>query len=76
MADDVANEYAEACHLCRCHGYSKAAAVLAREWAREIRRGKTRRKKGVWVKLATGARAFLDRDAVEGAIERGLTGDE
>jgi hypothetical protein len=63
------NELAQACHECRQHGWQKAAAILAREWALQIKAARKPRKKLVEVKLAHGGKAWLDRERVRDAEE-------
>lgn len=67
--DETDGELAQASLLCRQNGLHKAAKILAKHWHDEIAAAKRKGKRGVWVKLAGGHRAFLDKDMVDGAEE-------
>ncbi len=64
------HELAKATHLLRQNGFERAAFILGREWAAELKaKRKPRRKKLSKVKLAQGGYAWLPKDRVDGATE-------
>lgn len=67
--DESDGELAQAALLCRQNGFEKAAKVLGKHWRDEIMAAKHRGRRGVWVKLAHGGRAFLDKEMVDSAEE-------
>lgn len=70
MDTENENEMAQACHLLRQNGFERAAFIVGREWANELKAKRKPRKKGVWVKLLGGGKAFLDKERVDEATER------
>ena len=68
--DDELAELIRAGNLCRNAGMMHAAFILGKVGAEAIRSKRKPRKKGVWVKLLGGGKAFLDKAKVDEAEKR------
>ena len=66
---DESHELAHATLLLRQNGYEHAAAILAREWAAQLKAARHPRKSKVEVRLAHGGKAWIDRERVRDAEE-------
>ena len=66
---DNENEMAQACHLLRQNGFERAAFILGREWANEIKAKKKPRRKMIPVTLANGGAAWIESKRLKEAVE-------
>jgi hypothetical protein len=70
MEDDV-SELILAGNLCRQNGYLKAATILGKEGAREIRAKRKPRKRMIPVRLGNGSPGWIEKGRLNEAIEYG-----
>lgn len=66
---DESHELAHATLLLRQNGYEHAAAILAREWALQIKGNRKPRKAKIEVRLKNGGRAWIERERMCDAEE-------